>query len=73
MYLLQLPLQRRLYEDVRGFADFFSEFYRDAPAVGLPRATRLVALCDHKPSPELRAFQVGWVASNLGGSGEDIY
>ena len=43
--------------EVRGFSDFFSEFYHALEDSRMPRNLRLTVLCN-KPSFEFKAFQV---------------
>eukprot|EP00884_Botryococcus_braunii_P010005 jgi/Botrbrau1/19005/Bobra.0100s0039.1 len=42
--------------DVRGFADFFTEFFQALKKSSMPTATRMVGLCN-RPNYEFRAFQ----------------
>ena len=50
--------------EVRGFSDFFSEFFTALRKAHFPPNMRMVVLCN-RPDYELRAFQVQWQPADV--------
>ena len=55
--------------EVRGFSDFFSEFFTALRKAHFPPNMRMVVLCN-RPNYELRAFQVHYRPADLSFPGQ---